>query len=238
MRESKRASQIGRRSLLHSGASVAGFVLLGCRSAASDHEESSLSREKGDEAEVTPGEDLMQEHGILERVLLVYGEAATRIERHGTLDVGVVARAARIIRRFVEDYHERLEEQHVFPRLEAAHRETETVATLRRQHERGRQLTDGVLRACQGGTKATEELSRLLRSFERMYRPHAAREDTVVFPAFRSLLGRSVYRELGEEFEEREHTLVGEHGFEDAVAEVFEIERSLGIEDLETFTPA
>jgi hypothetical protein len=35
-----------------------------------------------------------------------------------------------------------------------------------------------------------------------MYRPHAVREDTVVFPAFRSVVGHSAYRELGEQFED------------------------------------
>ena len=45
--------------------------------------------------------------------------------------------------------------------------------------------------------------SRSLRAFGRMYRPHAAREDTVLFPAFRDVVGRAAYRELGEQFEEQ-----------------------------------
>ena len=57
-----------------------------------------------------PGEDLMQEHGVLERVLLVYGDAALRLEKNETLDLGLIASAARFVRRFVEDYHEKLEE--------------------------------------------------------------------------------------------------------------------------------
>ncbi|MDM7917165.1 MAG: hemerythrin domain-containing protein, partial [Candidatus Eisenbacteria bacterium] len=76
-----------------------------------------------------------------------------------------------------------------------------------------------------------------LRSFERMYRPHAAREDTVLFPAFRRVVGRDAYRQLGEEFEEREHRLFGEDGFERTVERIASIEQQLGIYALEQFTP-
>ena len=69
-----------------------------------------------------------------------------------------------------------------------------------------------------------------------MYRPHAAREDTVLFPAFRAVIGRSGYAELGEQFEDKEHELLGEHGFEGTVAEVAQLEAALGIADLAKFT--
>jgi len=192
--------------------------------------------EAGDEAEVTPGEDLMQEHGVLERVLLVYGEAARRIDRAEALDPGLVTAAAGIVHRFVEEYHEKQEEEFVFPRLEAAGRETALVAVLRRQHARGREVTDEIVRRA-GAGKPDAALAGLLRAFERMYRPHAAREDTVLFPAFRDIVGGRAYVELGERFEDREHETFGAHGFEDAVAEVARIETALGIADLAQFTP-
>jgi len=46
--------------------------------------------------------------------------------------------------------------------------------------------------------------SELLRSFARMYRPHEAREDTVLFPALRSVVTRPELSELGEQFEAKE----------------------------------
>jgi hemerythrin-like domain-containing protein len=178
----------------------------------------------------------MQEHGVLERVLLVYDEAIRRIEHREALDFTTVTRAAGIVRRFVEDYHERLEEQFVFPRLSAAHRDVELVAVLLRQHERGRQLTDGVTASAR--RRSGKALAPLLRNFGRMYRPHAAREDTVLFPAFRALMGRDAYRELGEQFEAKEHEILGDRGFEAVVEEVADLERALGIHDLAHFTPA
>lgn len=91
--------------------------------------------------------------------------------------------------------------------------------------------------AASAGATATPDLAPVLRSFARMYRPHAAREDTVLFPAFRDVVGRGAYRELGEQFEEKEHELFGEQGFEDTVREIARLEIALDIGDLTRFTP-
>lgn len=224
-----------RRQFLRMAAGAGGLALVGCATTGAPrvgHVEP--SGHAGGEAEVTPGEDLMQEHGALERILLIYDEAAHRVEAGQELDLRVLASAAGIVRRFVEDYHEKLEEQFVFPRLQAAHRETDLVATLLQQHQRGRALTDDIVRRTSAA--ASPELAQVLRAFVRMYRPHAAREDTVLFPAFRDVVGRSAYHELGEQFEDKEHELFGENGFQNNVAEIARLEAALGIGDLARFT--
>lgn len=227
-----------RRQALKALVSAAGVAVTACASSSTARGRPSASPEGegGGEAEVTPGEDLMQEHGVIERVLLIYDETARRIERGEPFDGDVVRRAADIVRRFVEDYHERMEEQFVFPRLEAARREVELVAILLRQHQRGREVTGAIARLA-GAPGDAAELARALRGFARMYRPHAAREDTVLFPAFREVVGRGAYHELGERFEAQEHARFGEHGFEQTVAEVARLETALGIGDLASFTP-
>jgi hemerythrin-like domain-containing protein len=230
------ANVVERRTFVRGLASAAGLVLAGCATTKTTHKGPEAARGHDDEAEVTPGEDLMQEHGVLERVLLIYGESARRIEHGEALDLALVASAAGIIRSFVEEYHEHNEEQFVFPRLEAARRENDLVAVLRRQHQRGREVTAEIARMTGAGA-TTPELAQQLRAFERMYRPHAAREDTVLFPAFRSVVGGGAYRELGEQFEDQEHARFGEHGFEDTVAQVARLEAALGIGDLAMFTP-
>jgi hemerythrin-like domain-containing protein len=227
-----------RRKLLGLGAALASVSLLACGAPATSRDAKSAAQKDDrdhDEAEVTPGEDLMQEHGVLERIVIIYDAAALRIERHEQLDPTVIAKAAGVVRRFVEDYHERTEEKFVFPRLQAAGRELALVTVLLHQHERGRQLTDEIIH--RANAAASPELAQVLRSFGRMYRAHAAREDTVVFPAFRKIVGGSEYEELGEQFEEREHQLLGEQGFETAVTEVASLEAQLGIADLAEFTP-
>jgi hemerythrin-like domain-containing protein len=191
----------------------------------------------GSEAEVTPGEDLMQEHGVLERLLLIYAEVAHAIETGEPVDLSATASAARIMRRFVEDYHERNEERFVFPELLKRNTLTTLVETLKTQHMRGRMVTDDILRLSAKGTGGLA-LLRALRDFDRMYRPHAAREDTVVFPAFRAAMGRTAYQEIGERMEAEERRLLGDRGFERSVDEVAKIEGALGLGDLSQFTPS
>src|SRR5436305_1692532 len=65
----------------------------------------------------------------------------------------------------------------------------------------------------------------------------SAREDTVLFPAFRKLVSKHEYDSLGEEFENNEHKLFGEDGFETMVEKVAAIEKQLGIYELFQFTP-
>src|SRR5512147_363800 len=68
------------------------------------------SRAQKPDERVGPAEDLMREHGVLKRVLLIYRDAIRRIDEKAQLPADVVAAAAGIIRHFIEDYHERLEE--------------------------------------------------------------------------------------------------------------------------------
>ena len=218
---------------------AAGLLVVGCSgsSTASRHAAAvERARPVGPEAEVSPGEDLMQEHGVLERVLLIYGEASHRIEQVHPLDLAIIKQAAQLVRHFVEDYHEQNEEDFIFPRLEKAEREVALIAILRQQHARGRELTDDIIRIA-GTGPADAALGTKLRAFERMYRPHAAREETVLFPAFRHVIGGAGYRELGEQLEQREIERFGAHGFDEVVGEVARLEAALAIDDLTRMTP-
>ena len=199
---------------------------------------------KGGEQEdedVTPAEDLMREHGVLKRVLLVYGEAIRRIDARQDLPPYAIRDGATIIRSFIEDYHEKLEEDHLFPRFEKAGQLTDLTAVLRAQHQAGRRLTDQVMQLATAQTlKAPESATKLrdlLHRFTRMYEPHEAREDTVLFPALRKIVSKHEYGALGEDFEQKEHQLFGEDGFDQMVDRVAGIEKRLGIYDLAQFTP-
>src|ERR1700730_16512716 len=92
--------------------------------------------------EVSPPEDLMREHGVLKRILLVYGEALRRMEANDDLPPEPIAQSAKVIRDFVEDYHEKLEENVLFPRFKKANKLTDLVDVLLQQHQGGRRLTD------------------------------------------------------------------------------------------------
>jgi hemerythrin-like domain-containing protein len=87
----------------------------------------------------------MREHGVLKRALLVYREVLRRIDAHRDFSPDVLADSAKLIRRFVEDYHEKLEEDNLFPRFRKANRIVDLVEILNSQHQKGRILTDRTL---------------------------------------------------------------------------------------------
>jgi len=67
----------------------------------------------------------------LNRVLLIYEEALRRLDARQEQPAKALAGAAGIIRRFIEDYHEKLEEENLFPRFEKAGKLVDLVAVLR-----------------------------------------------------------------------------------------------------------
>jgi hemerythrin-like domain-containing protein len=197
--------------------------------------------EKKAEEDVTATEDLMREHGVLNRALLVYEEGLRRLRNKEEVPPEVFHRTATLVKKFVEDYHEKLEENFIFPEFERRRKLTELVGVLRKQHEAGRALTAVVLREAAPERfrrgEGRVELVSACEAFIRMYRPHEAREDTVLFPALHKVVTARKLRELGEQFEKEEDRLFGEEGFEKTVDQVAAIEKQLGIDDLDKFTP-
>lgn len=224
-----------RRSFLKQSAALAGSLVIPTLV---------VAEQEKDELEVTPNEDLMREHGLLRRVLLIYDESVLRLTQHtkGKPDFNpaIVTSCADIVRKFVEDYHEQLEQDHVFPRLQKAGKETTLVSTLLEQHRIGRELTDKIKQSASGALKNKDDASALaeaIHKFQWMYRPHAAWEDTVLFPAFKTTLSQHEYDALGEEFEKIETQKFGEEGFEHVLAQVADLEKKLGIGDPGHYTP-
>lgn len=192
------------------------------------------------EEEISATEDLMREHGVLNRILLVYEEGLRRLRSNEEVPPDVFHATATLVRKFVEDYHEKLEETFIFPEFERQKKLTDLVAILRAQHQAGRNVTDLILRNSVADRFAKEdarhEIIRCCEAFIRMYRPHEAREDTELFPALRKIVPAKRIDELGVQFEEQEHRLFGEEGFVQTVEQVANIEKQLGIYDLSQFT--
>ena len=238
------ASASTRRQFLLTGTVTGTGLLVAGIIATTQAGEDPKAAPEGDDAhapeEISPAEDLMREHGVLNRILLIYEESGQRLNDQRDLEPSILVGAAKIVRTFIEDYHERLEEDHLFPRFEKAGKLVDLVKVLREQHEAGRRLTDEIAQlanpAALKDAEGSKQLSRSLRQFVRMYRPHESREDTVLFPAIRGLMTAKEYDDLGEQFEEREHELFGERGFEDIVGKVAAFEKTLGIYDLSQFT--
>jgi hemerythrin-like domain-containing protein len=225
-----------RKFLWAAGLSVAGLPPLLTAARADD-------KDKKDQPEegVSAPEDLMREHGVLNRVLLIYEEGLRRLRNKEDVGPEVFQKAATLVRKFVEDYHEKLEENFIFPEFEKRKQLTDLTAVLRKQHQAGRVVTDVVLRVADADRIRNEDsrkdLVTAVEAFIRMYRPHEAREDTVLFPALHKILSEKEMDALGDQFEKEEDRLFGDEGFEKTVDQVAQIEKRLGIYDLDQFTP-
>ncbi len=199
--------------------------------------------ETPDEGEqgVTPPEDLMREHGVLDRALLIYEAAMQKFDANEDFDPAAITQSAQIVRDFIENYHEKNEERQVFPRFQKANQMVELVNVLLAQHQAGRRVTATILQLAPNSRTAGDDRRQLvtaMRAFIAMYRPHAAREDTELFPKLRKVVSPNEFDAMAEDFERDEQRLFGQDGFEKMVDRIAQIERTIGINNLAQFTPS
>src|SRR2546430_12414055 len=126
-----------RRRFFDAAGKIGAGVVVGTSSGGTVLVQSKGAKEEKPD-EIGPTEDLMREHGVLNRVLLVYDHFVVQIEQKRDLKPEWVSSAAGIIRNFVEDYHERQEEQFLFPRFEKARALADLTSVLKTQHLAGR----------------------------------------------------------------------------------------------------
>lgn len=189
----------------------------------------------------SPGEELMTEHGVLKRLLLAYRAAADRLTDPATpAPAGAILDAAGIIADYIESFHEGLEEAYIFPRVRTDNRYADLVNTLLVQHDRGRHLTAAITTAATTGlttNHARATVRSYLDQFVRMYEPHEAWEDTVIYPALRAATPQHTLDELADRFATYQTDQYSDDALTTILHRVTGIEHQLGIADLNTFTP-
>jgi len=232
-----------RRNFIFASSIIGGGLLLnGCRSGSTSSERTESSEKNATGGEVTATEDLMREHGVLRRALLVYAETIPKLRANpSSIAPDALQRTAKLFRTFGEDYHEKkLEEAYIFPAVQKAGGGAASLAAiLIAQHTRGREITDYIISVTANaklGAANGESLAQALVGFVRMYEHHAALEDTIVFPTWKATLTEDQLDEMGDKFEEIEQQQFGKDGYEDAVKQISDIEGSLGFADLAQFT--
>ncbi len=237
-----------RREFLRASTVVgAAFVFNACAGEKSRLEQSkgqpmAKGNENAKDGEVTATEDLMREHGVLRRALLVYNETAPTLRSNASaVAPDALQKTAKLFRAFGEDYHEKkLEETYIFPAVKKAGGAAAALPDiLIAQHQRGREITDYILAVTNGAKLSasnSEPLAQALVALVRMYEHHAASEDTVIFPAWKQTLTEEQLDEMADKFEDIEKQQFGSDGYEDAVKQIGDIEGSLGLSDLSQFT--
>lgn len=221
----------------------AGVALVGCELKSAKDEDEEKAEKAGKEnagTEVNATEDLMREHGVLRRCLLVYKESITKLRANATaVPPDSLQKTATLFRAFGEDYHEkRLEETYIFPAVQKAGGPAAAyIGVLNAQHQRGREITDYIIATTgTGKISNTQEFSQALETFARMYEHHTAAEDTIIFPAWKQTMTKDDLDKISDDFEGIEQQQFGKDGYEDAVKKIADIEASLGLADLAQYT--
>ena len=224
-----------RRALLHVGA-LSGFVAAGGLALPALARD---TKKTGAEETAFPPEHLMRGHAVLARVLLIYEGGMRRMGQGEDIDPAVYSQAADITKAFIHDHQEKMEEELVFTRFKSGGRMVELVGVLANQHAAGRKLTERILAAAPQARnrEPREAMGKDIQALIAMYRPHMAHEATDLFPALRHLVTADEYADMADEMDKRQRQAFGADGFEKTVKMVGEVEKVIGIEDIDVFTP-
>lgn len=189
-----------------------------------------------------PIEDLMQEHGVLSRLLLIFEESAKQLstEKTRTTALETIKTTNDLIIQNFAGHHEKIEEIAIFPVI---NRSSDTsmkdlVQVLLEQHKVGSSLTERItaLYAAPKVDSHALELSELIDSYVRMYRAHASREDTILFPFARRQLNDAQYAELTNKVRNIESHLRSNSELATLLAQIDALETNLGIHNLAHYT--
>jgi hemerythrin-like domain-containing protein len=160
-----------REFLRGTGMAGAGLALIGAIAGAGWAAQT-LDPDEG----VTAPEDLMKEHGVLNRCLLIYEAGIHRLRGKEEVSPEAFHHTASLVRRFVEEYHERNEEKYIFPVFERNKKLVDLVATLKAQQVAGRRVTERILHlSTPTRFRAADNRAHIIaecESFIRLYRPH------------------------------------------------------------------
>jgi hemerythrin-like domain-containing protein len=188
---------------------------------------------------LTPAEILARNNAVLARIMLIYENGMRRANDGEDIDPLVFGQSAEVARDFFHNYHEKAEQELVYPAFRKAGRMVDLVSILITQQGIGRTLTDSILAAApkSHAREQRDAMDKDIKSFIKMYRPHLAREETDILPTLHLLVTPEEYGRMAAELLKREREAFSQDGFEAAVKKVAEIETKIGMDDLSQFTP-
>lgn len=194
-----------------------------------------------EEKVATPIENLMKEHGIIMRILAIYDRVVSDEASGKALNVSAINRTTIICRDYIGKHHDACEERYIFPRFREANYIVEIINELHNQHVAALLITKQMsLLSSAGGSldkNSTRKLTDYCTAISRMYRPHMAWEQTIVFPTFYDIVSMEYVRDIQKEMEAEEQQILGDTGFRGLVGRLSEIEKEVGTYDLRNYTP-
>jgi len=161
-------------------------------------------------------EILMDEHRVIERVLLCLEKMADDAFTRHVVDVSSARDAVGFLRTFADACHHGKEERRLFPALErfGLPREAGPTAVMRHEHEIGRARVRGMDEAAtafeKGDAAAADRFAFEARGFVELLRDHIAKEEEVLFPMADRMIPAAAQDELLAGFEHAERHEIGD----------------------------
>jgi len=175
---------------------------------------------------------LIEEHGVIQRVLAALEVAAQRTEQGQPLHPDFFIDAADFIKGFADGCHHKKEEGVLFKAMEAHGMPAESgpIGVMLAEHEQGRAYTRAMREAAQklkGGDETARRAVVLnARGYASLLRQHISKENDILFPMANRVIPSAEYDQVDAGFEHVEHeeTGAGVHEKYLALAEKLESE--------------
>ncbi len=135
-----------------------------------------------------PTEILMEEHRVIERVLIALEKAASRLSRGEEVYLRFFSGTSALINGFADSYHYKKEELVLYPALveNGLPKDTGPVAVMLAEHEEGRRLAQRLRQVTErfqaGDVKVRDQIVLCALGYVSLLRRHMDKEDNVLFP--------------------------------------------------------
>ncbi len=186
-------------------------------------------------------ETLGRQHAVTRRALAVMEKIKNSLNAQMVRSPEIAGGAVAIISEFMINYHQLMEEKYIFPAFASSQKTADLIATLRRQHGAAYRLTEILKPLCADLSKKDQENRRkavnMIHLLTRMSLAHESWEDTALLPLLRVVAPGKAYEQLGYTLESAETQFLGPGGIEPTIQKIAGFENSLGIGNLDSFTP-
>lgn len=176
---------------------------------------------------------LMQEHRVIERVLVTLEAAAQKVEKGEPVRPGLFIEAADFVQGFADGCHHKKEEGVLFVSMNAHGVPVQggPVGMMLMEHEQGRTFIQGMRQAAErlasGDQTAREAVCRNAYGYVNLLRLHIYKEDNVLFPMANQVIPQEQQEQVAEGFEHIEHEETGEGVHEKYLALADKLEKEI-----------
>lgn len=160
-----------------------------------------------------PTDDLMDEHRVIERMLVILIKASNRLEEGKSVDSAFYVGAVDFLKNFADKCHHSKEEKLLFVKMmeRGVSGEVGPIAVMMREHQDGRAHVKNLDKLSKEKmTKSTKDgLIKASRAYADLLSKHIQKEDNILYPMANQILDDADQRELEKGFEEVEEKVMG-----------------------------